>query len=105
VTDSAPGKTRTETGLLHCVKNYPQGIYVIGNAPTALLALCDAIKKGIAQPSFVVGVPVGFVSVVESKNILAQTKVSQIRVDGRKGGSPVAGAIINALLVLSQAET
>lgn len=97
-----PGKTRTETGLLNCVTNYPQGIYVIGNAPTALLALCDAIKKGIAQPSFVVGVPVGFVSVIESKQALAETAVPQIRVDGRKGGSPVAGAIMNALFVLSQ---
>lgn len=98
------GKTRTETGLVKCLENYPQGIYVIGNAPTALLALCDGIKKGIAQPSLVVGVPVGFVSVIESKTALAQTNIPQIRVEGRKGGSAVAGAIINALLVLSQEE-
>ena len=96
------GKTRTETGLLKCLENYPQGIYVIGNAPTALLALCEGMKKGIAQPSLVIGVPVGFVSVIESKTALAKTNVPQIRVEGRKGGSAVAGAIVNALLVLSQ---
>lgn len=101
-TTVSPGKTRTETGLLHCLENYPQGIYVIGNAPTALLALCDGIKSGIAQPSLVVGAPVGFVSVVESKQVLAQTDVPQIRVNGRKGGSAVAGAIMNALFVLTQ---
>jgi len=98
------GKTRTETGLLNCLQNYPQGIYVIGNAPTALLALCDAIAQGRAQPSLVIGAPVGFVSVVESKQALAQMPVPQIRVEGRKGGSAVAGAIMNALLVLSAEE-
>ncbi|NBD34168.1 MAG: cobalt-precorrin-8X methylmutase [Cyanobacteria bacterium] len=98
------GKTRTETGLLNCLENYPQGIYVIGNAPTALLALCDAIAQGKAQPSLVIGAPVGFVSVVESKQALARTQVPQIRVEGRKGGSAVAGAIVNALLVLSAEE-
>jgi len=98
------GKTRTETGLLNCLEIYPQGIYVIGNAPTALLALCDAIAQGKAQPSLVIGAPVGFVSVIESKQALAQTQVPQIRVEGRKGGSAVAGAIMNALLVLSAEE-
>lgn len=98
------GKTRTETGLLNCLEHYPQGIYVIGNAPTALLALCNAIAQGKAQPSLVIGAPVGFVSVVESKQALAQTPVPQIRVEGRKGGSAVAGAIMNALLVLSAEE-
>jgi len=99
---SGVGKTRTATGLSHCLRQYPQGIYVIGNAPTALLALCDGIRQGIATPSFVIGAPVGFVSVTESKQALAATAVPQIRVEGRKGGSAVAGAIINALLVLTQ---
>jgi precorrin-8X/cobalt-precorrin-8 methylmutase len=98
------GKTRTETGLRNCIADYPQGIYVIGNAPTALLALCGAIAQGKANPSLVIGAPVGFVSVVESKQALAETSVPQIRVDGRKGGSAVAGAIMNALLVLSAEE-
>ena len=99
------GKTRTETGLLNCLTDYPQGIYVIGNAPTALLALCHKIKEGMTPPSLVIGVPVGFVSVIESKKALAQTNVPQIRVEGRKGGSSVASAIVNGLLALSYEET
>jgi precorrin-8X/cobalt-precorrin-8 methylmutase len=95
------GKTRTETGLLKCFEQYPDAIYVIGNAPTALLALCGELSNSSVKPSLVIGAPVGFVSVVESKQVLAQTFVSQIRVDGRKGGSAVAAAILNALLVLS----
>ncbi len=96
-----PGKTRTETGLLECYQQYPQGIYVIGNAPTALLALCQQIKEKKLKPSLIIGVPVGFVSVLESKKMLAQMDVHQIRVEGRKGGSPVAAAIINALLIFA----
>ncbi|GBF82059.1 cobalt-precorrin-8X methylmutase [Aphanothece sacrum] len=101
VSDALPGKTRTETGILKCFEQYPEAIYVIGNAPTALLALCQKIADLTIKPSLIIGVPVGFVSVVESKKILAKTNVSQIRVEGRKGGSPVASAIINALLILA----
>lgn len=96
-----PGKTRTETGLLRCVERYPNAIYVVGNAPTALLALCQQIRLKKAQPALVVGAPVGFISVLESKAALAELAVPQIRVEGRKGGSPVAAAIVNALLVLA----
>ncbi len=96
-----PGKTRTETGLLKVAEEFPNAIFVIGNAPTALLALCSQINQSRIQPSGVIGVPVGFVSVVESKTALAQTPVPQIRVEGRKGGSPVAAAILNALMVLA----
>ena len=92
-----PGKTRTETGLLRCVEQHPQGIYVIGNAPTALLALCAHSER----PSLIIGAPVGFVSVMESKQALAQSAIPNIRVEGRKGGSAVAAAILNALLVLA----
>lgn len=93
------GKTRTETGMLTCLEKYPKAIYVIGNAPTALLAICSRV--GFIQPALVIGAPVGFISVVESKAALAQTNLPQIRVEGRKGGSPVAAAILNALLVLA----
>lgn len=96
-----PGKTRTETGLLKCFKEFPQAIFVIGNAPTALLALCSQLSTAVIQPSLVIGAPVGFISVLESKATLAQTPVPQIRVEGRKGGSAVAAAILNALLVLA----
>jgi precorrin-8X/cobalt-precorrin-8 methylmutase len=96
-----PGKTRTETGLIECAAEFPEAIFVIGNAPTALLALCDEIQKPTLAPALVVGAPVGFISVIESKAALAQTTVNQIRVEGRKGGSPVAAAIVNALIVLA----
>ena len=95
------GKTRTETGLLKCCDRYPQGIYVVGNAPTALIALCDQIKAQKVKPALVIGVPVGFVSVLEAKNYLAQFNVPQIQIRGNKGGSTVAAAIVNALLVQS----
>ncbi|BFM38510.1 cobalt-precorrin-8X methylmutase [Synechocystis sp. LKSZ1] len=97
-----PGKTCTETGLLRCLTAYPQAIYAIGNAPTALLALCDWLQQGPPTlPALVIGAPVGFVSVVESKQALAQCSIPQIRIEGRKGGSSVTAAIINALLVLA----
>ena len=101
-----PGKTRTETGILKCREKYPHAIYVIGNAPTALIALCECIKKQDTNhqimPPLIIGAPVGFVSVIESKQSLRQLQVPQILVKGRKGGSPVAAAILNALLVLAK---
>lgn len=101
VSEALPGKTRTETGLLQCFEQYPDAIYAIGNAPTALLALCAQLETAPIQPALVIGAPVGFISVIESKEALAQTSVPQIRVEGRKGGSPVASAILNALMVLA----
>ncbi|MCU0537806.1 MAG: cobalt-precorrin-8X methylmutase [Hydrococcus sp. Prado102] len=95
------GKTRTQTGMLKCFDKYPQGIYVIGNAPTALLALCDRIAELNLKPGLIIGAPVGFVSVLESKQALKRLNVPKIWVEGRKGGSPVAAAILNALLVLA----
>lgn len=100
VSEPLPGKTRTETGLLRCFERFPGGIFAIGNAPTALLALCDCLPAPV-QPALVIGAPVGFISVIESKAALAQTPVPQIRVEGRKGGSAVAAAIVNALLLLA----
>ena len=111
-----PGKTRTETGLLQCWEQFPEAIFVIGNAPTALLALCAELpvpapeaQEGTPHassilPALVIGAPVGFVSVLESKAALAHTPVNQIRVEGRKGGSSVAAAILNALIMLAWEE-
>lgn len=99
-TAALPGKTRTETGMLKCLEDYPQAIFAIGNAPTALLALCERLPAPV-QPTLIIGAPVGFISVLESKAALAHTPVPQIRVEGRKGGSPVAAAIVNALLMLA----
>ncbi|MBE9077476.1 precorrin-8X methylmutase [Romeria aff. gracilis LEGE 07310] len=99
-----PGQTRTASGLLNCWQAYPDGIFVIANAPTALLALCEALCNQIThgkRPAFVLGAPVGFINVVESKQALAAIPVPQIRIDGRRGGSGAAAAIVNALLIWS----
>ena len=97
-----PGQTRTANGMLRCFQDYPEAIYVIGNAPTALLALCHQLQtQPTQQPAAVIGVPVGFIGVIEAKTTLAQLAVPQIRIEGRKGGSPAAAAIVNALLTLA----
>lgn len=76
-------------------------IFVVGNAPTALLELDKLIKSGEVRPAFVIGVPVGFVHVCESKEIIMESGVPYIVAKGRKGGSNVAAAIINALLYMA----
>ncbi len=77
------------------------GLVLIGNAPTALYEVINLVDQGL-RPALIVGVPVGFVSTVESKNALTQvTAVPWITTIGRKGGSPVAVAIVNALLRLA----
>ena len=96
------GQTRTAQGMVKVARRYPEAIFVVGNAPTALLALVEEIRAERVRPSLVIGVPVGFVAVEEAKRALAQTKVPQIRVEGRKGGSPVAAAIVNALLLAAR---
>ncbi|NJK55445.1 MAG: cobalt-precorrin-8X methylmutase [Pleurocapsa sp. SU_5_0] len=95
------GKTRTETGMLRCCSKYPQAIYLIGNAPTALLALCQEITDSTIKPALVIGVPVGFVAVIEAKQALIEQDVPYITIEGRKGGSPAAAAMLNALLILA----
>ncbi|MFT0813306.1 cobalt-precorrin-8X methylmutase [Synechococcus sp. OH20] len=98
----AAGQTRTAQGMIQVARRYPEAIFVVGNAPTALLALVEEIRAERIRPSLVIGVPVGFVAVEEAKQALAQTDVPQIRVEGRKGGSPVAAAIVNALLLAAR---
>ena len=73
-------------------------IFAIGNAPTALIRLYELIGEGRLHPELVIGVPVGFVNVVESKELILGTGTPQIVARGRKGGSNVAAAIVNALL-------
>ncbi len=88
-------RVAAEQGLLN------EGIVVIGNAPTALYETIELIERGL-RPALVIGVPVGFVSTVESKAALAEvTQIPWIVTKGRKGGSPVAVAIVNALLRLA----
>ena len=91
--------TRSIINIEHAVKNFPEAIYSIGNAPTALIKLCELINEKKANPALVIGVPVGFVNVIEAKNMLADIKhVPKIISKGRKGGTTVACAIINAIL-------
>ncbi len=73
-------------------------IYAVGNAPTALIRLYELIQNGTFRPELIIGVPVGFVNVVQSKELIMQTDVPYIVARGRKGGSNVAAAICNALL-------
>lgn len=92
-----PETTRTAVGMQTLLKRYPEAVVVVGNAPTALLAVVEAIQEGWARPPLVIGVPVGFVAVAESKAALEAAGVPYITVRGRKGGSAVAAAIVNAL--------
>ncbi len=80
-----------------CSLNFPL-IIVIGNAPTALLRLNELIRAGQISPKLIIGVPVGFVNVVESKEIIKDAGVPCIIAEGRKGGSNIAAAICNALI-------
>ena len=73
-------------------------IFAVGNAPTALFSICDLIRAGKLNPAMVIGVPVGFVNVVEAKEDLIRTAPNYIVARGRKGGSNVAAAIVNSIL-------
>ena len=77
-------------------------IFAIGNAPTALLRICELKEAGIFSPELVIGVPVGFVNVAESKEVLMRSGIPYITARGRKGGSNVAAAICNALLRIAE---
>lgn len=91
------GITRSMAGIKKAMLQDEIKIFAIGNAPTAIFQLKELIDAGYKKPDLIIGVPVGFVGAVESKEILDQIGVPFIRVNGRKGGSPVAVAIINAL--------
>ncbi len=79
-------------------------IAAIGNAPTALLSIIRLMEKGEMNPAVIVGVPVGFVNAAESKELLKLQHVPAITITGRRGGSPIAAAICNALLRLAKTE-
>ncbi|MDR0862783.1 MAG: precorrin-8X methylmutase [Oscillospiraceae bacterium] len=91
------GTTRADVSMRRAAEDGAT-IYVVGNAPTALIALHRLIAEGKAAPSLVVGVPVGFVNVVEAKELFIGGATPYIIARGRKGGSNVAAAIVNALL-------
>ena len=92
------GTTRATISMEKAAALGGHPIFAIGNAPTALIRLYEMIVEGSIAPSLVIGVPVGFVNVVEAKELILQTQVPYIVARGRKGGSNVAAAICNALL-------
>jgi precorrin-8X/cobalt-precorrin-8 methylmutase len=94
------GQTRAETALM-LSRADDIGIVVVGNAPTALLAAMNMVIQGELSPDLIIGVPVGFVNAAESKELLLKQDTPFITVLGRRGGSPVAAAIVNALLKMN----
>ena len=103
VRKASKGKiTRAILAVRKSVAEMAGGIVSIGNAPTALFELCDLIKKGKAKPALVVGIPVGFVGALESKQELMALGIPYITNQSPKGGSSVAAAMTNALLHLAK---
>lgn len=98
------GRTRSETAMRYAAKDMDGGIVAVGNAPTALYEVISMIREGATKPALVVGIPVGFVSAPESKEELARMDAPFITNVGRKGGSPAASSIINAILLLYQSK-
>jgi len=98
------GKTRSQVSMILSKSEMDGGIIVIGNAPTALFEVIQMINEKIAKPALVIGIPVGFISATESKEELSSTDVPFITNKGRKGGSPAASAIVNALFKLLRKE-
>jgi len=98
------GKTRAQMSMRIAKEEINGGIVAIGNAPTALLEVMQMIREGYTKPALVVGIPVGFISAVESKEELAKMNIPFITNQGRKGGSSSAAAIVNALYKLLRQE-
>lgn len=96
------GITRSMVAMEKAFLDTSIGIYLIGNAPTALLRLMELSKEHNRKPDVIIGVPVGFVGAAESKNELMGQDFNYISIEGRKGGSPVAAAIMNAVLKIHE---
>ena len=92
------GVTRSLVSMEKAARLNKPLIFAIGNAPTALFSICDLMRAGKLAPEMIVGVPVGFVNVVEAKEEVMRTAQNYIVARGRKGGSNVAAAIVNAVL-------
>ena len=97
----ARGETRATVSMERAAALKGPVILAVGNAPTALVRACQLMDEGKFSPALVIGVPVGFVNVVESKELLCSMPGEHIAAMGRKGGSNIAAAICNALLYLA----
>jgi len=99
------GITRTQAGIRLAVEEHPDALYVFGNAPTALMELCELIRKGKAAPAGIIAAPVGFVNVKESKHMTKPFRnIPKLIVEGRKGGSNLAATLVNSILTFDDAE-
>ncbi len=109
MTDSEVGRIASKTGTTKAkaavdaaIPDMENGIYVIGNAPTALLRLIELVKEKKAKPALIIGFPVGFVNAAESKANLIEMDYPYISNIGRKGGSNIAASVVNALAKLTR---
>ncbi len=99
------GLTRTQAGIKLAAKKYPKALFVIGNAPTALIEITDQIHAGTLAPTGVIGAPVGFINVIESKERLKTiTNTPYALITEKRGGSNFAAAIVNAAFTLEEAK-
>ncbi|MCX6691277.1 MAG: precorrin-8X methylmutase [Methanoregula sp.] len=98
------GITRTSAGFISLEDRIAGSIIVIGNAPSALLAVCDMVGRGI-RPALVIGTPVGFVNAAESKEVLRTLSVPSVSNKGTRGGTPVAVAVMNECITIHAEET
>lgn len=102
---ASKGITRTQAGIRLAVEEYPEAIFVFGNAPTALMELCNLVRKGKSLPTGIIAAPVGFVHVEESKHMVKPfAAIPKLIIEGRKGGSNLAATLVNAILCYNDAE-
>jgi precorrin-8X/cobalt-precorrin-8 methylmutase len=99
------GGTRAKAAVDMAISEMKDGIYVVGNAPTALLRLIELISAKKARPALIIGLPVGFVNAAESKAALMEMDTPYISNVGRKGGSNLAASVVNALAILAGEST
>ncbi|WP_438710204.1 precorrin-3B C(17)-methyltransferase [Aquimarina muelleri] len=100
------GLTRTQAGIKLAAKKYPKALFVIGNAPTALIEITDQMQEGVLSPTGVIGAPVGFINVIESKERLKTiTNTPYALITEKRGGSNFAAAIVNAAFTLEESKT
>ena len=97
----ASGITRARVAVDMALEDMQNGIYVVGNAPTALLRLIELVKEQKARPALIIGLPVGFVNAAESKAALMELDYPYISNVGRKGGSNIAASVVNALAIMA----
>ena len=97
----AAGVTRAKVAVDMAVEDMEGGLYVVGNAPTALMRLIELVQEKKARPALIIGLPVGFVNAAESKAALMELDYPFITNVGRKGGSNVAASVVNALAIMA----